>query len=87
MTKKMIIPSGMIKFPEGDDLMSETRPARLVDLPTSIRGFCFHDDDGEEIIVLNSRLTWEQNRITYDHERGHLDRGELDDSDYHEYGA
>lgn len=66
--------------------MSETRPAKLVDLPTSIRGFCFHDDDGEEYVVLNSRLTWEQNRITYDHEQKHIEYGEMYDQTYDEYG-
>ena len=25
----------------------DERPALLVNLPTSVRGFCFHDDDGE----------------------------------------
>lgn len=87
MMKKMIIPSGRMKLPEGDDIMSDTRPAKLVDLPTSVRGFCFHDDEGEEFVVLNSRLTWEQNRITYDHERKHITNEEMYDSDYHEYGA
>lgn len=61
-------------------------PARLVDLPTSVRGFCFHDDDGEPYIVLNARLTREQNRITYLHERRHIDSDELYDPDYEEYG-
>ena len=87
MMQKSLISSGKISVSEGDDQMTETRPARLVDLPTSVRGFCFHDDDGEEFIVLNSRLTWEQNRITYDHEQEHLSKEEVYDKDYHEYGA
>jgi hypothetical protein len=57
----------------------------LQDLPTSVRGFCYHDNDGEEYVVLNSRLTREQNRRTYDHERGHLDRGEMYEPTYNEY--
>jgi len=60
-------------------------PARLVDLPTSVRGFCFHDDDGEPYIVLNARLTREANRQTYDHERAHILRGDLDNVQYMEY--
>lgn len=59
----------------------------LQDLPTSVRGFCYHDNDGEEYVVLNSRLTREQNRRTYDHERGHLDRGEMYEPNYNEYGG
>ena len=59
----------------------------LQDLPTSVRGFCYHDNDGEEYVVLNSRLTREQNRRTYDHERGHLDRGEMYEPNFIEYGG
>ena len=67
--------------------MNEERAAVLVDLPTSVRGFCFHDDNGEEFIILNSRLTWEQNRLTYDHERKHIERGEMYETNYIEYGG
>ena len=65
--------------------MTDERPAMLVDLPTSVRGFCYHDDDGEEYIVLNARLTREANLKTYEHERGHILRGDLDNCDYIEY--
>lgn len=65
--------------------MTEERPAVLVDLPTSVRGFCYHDDDGEEYIVLNSRLTHEANLKTYEHERRHIERGDMDNLDYYEY--
>jgi len=67
--------------------MNDERPALLVDLPTSVRGFCFHDDDGEEFIVLNSRLTREQNCLTYDHERKHIEHGEMYKTNYIEYGG
>lgn len=59
----------------------------LVDLPCSVRGFCYHDDNGEFFIVLNSRLTRESNRETYEHEQGHINRGDLDDTSYEEYGG
>ena len=65
--------------------MNEERDAVLVDLPTSIRGFCYHDNDGEEYIILNARLTREQNRITYRHERRHIARGDLYNESYQEY--
>lgn len=61
--------------------------AILADLPTSVRGFVYHDDDGEPVIVVNSRLTWEQNRKTWDHEKKHIERGELTDITYKEYGG
>ena len=59
----------------------------LQDLPTSVRGFVFQDADGEPRIVVNSRLTREANRKTYDHERGHIDRCELSEPTYIEYGG
>lgn len=67
--------------------MNDERPAVLVDLPTSIRGFCFHDDDGETFVVLNSRLTREANQRTYFHEQNHIFCGDLDNQDYNEYGG
>ena len=59
----------------------------LQDLPTSVRGFVFQGDDGEPVIVVNSRLTREQNRRTYDHERGHIERGDMYEPTYNEYGG
>ena len=63
----------------------DDRPALLVNLPTSVRGFCFHDDDGEAFMVLNARLTREQNKETYDHEKNHIDRGDMYEPNYTEY--
>ena len=63
----------------------EENKAILVDLPTSVRGMVYHEDDGTPVIVLNARLTREQNRRTFDHERRHIDRDEMFDTDYHEY--
>lgn len=57
----------------------------LQDLPTSIRGFVFLGEDGDPVIVLNSRLTREQNRKTFRHEKGHIDRNELNEPTYIEY--
>lgn len=59
----------------------------LQDLPTSVRGFCYHDNDGEAYVVLNSRLTMEQNRRTYAHEKRHIERGDMYDETYDEYGG
>jgi hypothetical protein len=85
MAKKMVIASGNMK-PEVM-IMTEDRPAILDNLPTSVRGFCFHDNDGEAFIVLNARHTREQNRRTYDHEKRHIDRGEMYEPTYNEYGG
>ena len=65
--------------------MNEERPVLLENLPTTVRGFCYHDDDGEEYIVLNARLTREQNLRTYAHEKEHIKRGDMYDVTYNEY--
>ena len=57
----------------------------LKDLPTSVRGLVFLDDDGEPVIVVNSRLTREQNRRTFRHEKKHIKKNELTKLDYNEY--
>ena len=65
--------------------MNEERRAVLVDLPTSVRGFCCCGEDGEPIIVLNARLTHEQKMKTYEHERKHIENGEMFEPTYLEY--
>ena len=59
--------------------------AILADLPTSIRGFVFQGEDGEPVIVVNSRLTREANRRTFRHEKRHIRKNELSDLTYNEY--
>lgn len=63
----------------------DERPAIVVDLPTSVHGFVFHDDDGECFIVVNARLTREANVETWIHEKTHILRGDLDNISYLEY--
>lgn len=63
----------------------EDGTAILTDLPTSVRGFVFEGEDGEPMIVVNARLTREANRKTYDHEKTHVDRGDMGNQDYTEY--
>lgn len=57
----------------------------LQDLPTSVRGFVFQGEDGEPVIVVNSRLSREQNVKTYRHEKRHIKRNELNDPTFIEY--
>ena len=59
----------------------------LLNLPTSVRGMVYHDDNGDPVIVLNARLTREANRRTYKHEHDHIKRGEMYDESYNEYGG
>lgn len=63
----------------------EDSHVRLMDLPTSVRGFCYHDNNGEEFIILNSRLTREMNKKSYDHEMEHIDNGDMYNPNYKEY--
>ena len=67
--------------------MDNERHVKLMDLPTSVRGYCYHDDDGEEYIILNARLTREANQKSFRHELEHIERGDMYDMDYHEYGG
>ena len=57
----------------------------LINLPTTVRGFVYNGEDGEPVIVANARLTREQNIRTYDHEKKHIKRGDLADTNYKEY--
>ena len=59
----------------------------LQDLPVSVHGFCFHDDDGQPVVVLNARLSAEKRMKAYRHELEHIERGEMFNEDYHEYGG
>ena len=59
---------------------------RLENLPTTVKGFCYHDDDGETFVILNARLTHEANMASYDHELEHIWREDLCNEDYDEYG-
>lgn len=50
----------------------------LLDLPCSVRGFTKKCPDGNYVIVLNSRMSREQNQKTYQHELTHIKEGHLE---------
>lgn len=58
---------------------------RELELPTSIHGFSFHDDEGRFIVVLNSRLGILKNRETAAHELRHIMRGDHENKSFIEY--
>lgn len=60
----------------------EQVPIVLQDLPTTVRGFCCLGSDYEPIIVINSRMTAEQQRKTIRHELDHIRRGDIWNEDY-----
>lgn len=58
-----------------------------MDLPTTVRGFVSLGSDYHPCIIINARLTKEQQKKTYLHELRHIQNGQLDDETYNEYGA
>lgn len=60
-------------------------PVVLKDLPVKIHGFVCLGSDYEPIIIINSRLSREQQQKTYKHELQHIQRGEMFDTEYNEY--
>ena len=48
------------------------------DLPATIRSFVVSNDDSTYTIILNSKLSHEQNLISYIHELEHIKRGDYD---------
>ena len=58
----------------------------LKDMPTTIRGFVCLGSDYEPIIVINSRLPFEQQQMVYIHEFMHIKNGQIYDDNYIEYG-
>ena len=67
--------------------MNDNIPVVLIDLPTHIRGFVTLGSDYNPVIVLNSRLSVEQQKRTFRHELDHIENGDQFDDDYVEYGA
>lgn len=53
----------------------------LLQLPVSIKGFVRQNEDGTYTIVLNSRLSYEQNVKTYKHELSHILNSDFDTYD------
>ena len=66
--------------------MNDNVPVVLKDLPVSIHGFVCLGSDYEPVIVINSRLTVEQQHETFLHEMEHIRSGQIDDDNYMEYG-
>ena len=65
--------------------MTDPVPTILKDLPGTIRGFVMLGSDYEPIIVLNARMSREQQRKTYRHEIRHITSGQISDEGYVEY--
>lgn len=59
----------------------------VLDMPTTVKGICYLDSDGNPCIALNARMTREEQMKAYRHEMKHIIRGDMDNPDYMEYGA
>ena len=57
--------------------LAEHIHTRLVNLPHHVPGLAAVDEDGEPMIFLNARHTWEQNLRTYEHELQHISRDDF----------
>ena len=49
----------------------------LIDMPTTIRSFV-ERQEGYDTIVINARLSCDQQRECFEHEVGHIGNGDLD---------
>ena len=67
-------------------MMHEDVQVVLIDLPPRIHGFVCLGSDYNPCIVINSRLSVEQQQRTFHHEMKHIINGEMDDPSYKEYG-
>ena len=48
------------------------------DMPTTVRSYVVNNADMTYTIILNSRLSHEQNLISYAHELQHIENGDYD---------
>ena len=60
-------------------------PVILKDLPVHVHGFVCLGSDFEPIIIINARMSREQQLRTYKHEILHIQRGDMINANYHEY--
>lgn len=67
--------------------MTDSVPVVLKDLPPHVHGFVCLGSDYNPVIIINSRLSAEQQRKTYRHEMNHILSGQIDDDNYVEYAT
>lgn len=51
---------------------------KLIDLPCSVRSYVVANDDMSYTIILNSRLSYQQNALSYAHECRHIANGDYE---------
>ena len=55
------------------------------ELPPSVGGTCYHDEDGTEVILINARRCPDKQRASFAHELRHIQRGDGWNPAYLEY--
>lgn len=50
----------------------------LIDMPNAIRSYVISNSDSTYTVVLNSRLSHEQNLLSYQHELFHIENGDFE---------
>ena len=53
----------------------------LVDMPDEFRGHVNENPDGSYSVYINAKLNYESQRMVYMHELGHIENGDLNNSD------
>jgi Zn-dependent peptidase ImmA (M78 family) len=66
-------------------IMMTDIPTILIDLPVHVHGFVCLGSDYEPIIIINARMSREQQLQTYKHEMKHIQRGDMYNINYIEY--
>ena len=69
-----------------DEEVNEMVTVRFKNMPTKIKSFVQKDDDADTIVI-NSRLSHEQQRCCYIHEIQHLRRGDFEKESVQEIEA
>ena len=64
--------------------MKEVVSVHFVDFPTKARGMVTANADGSYTILLNSRLSFEQQRKTFRHEMRHIQNHDFEKTDVDE---
>lgn len=57
------------------------------ELPASVGGACYHDEEGTEYILINVRRCPDKQRMSLAHELRHIQRGDGWTAAYNEYGG
>ena len=55
------------------------------ELPARVSAVCYHDEDGNEFILVNNLCSPEKQKRSLAHEVRHLRRGEMYNAHYREY--